>query len=195
MDPIYHIDKEASVAGGGPGLEFVIRETIYEINGQKVTKEKWDAHCARLEGEVGSNMENQENNEEQRTREEKPQNEEQRCNVGEAHNDLSTLSFPIGNVPLRGPVPPMKNIPLTALPNVHGLTSEDLDEFLFEFDILCRIYDYTTAVQKLKLFPSTLKGNSLCWFMSLGGDTITTWEQMKQLFLQKYQDYYQTRKQ
>ena len=83
-------------------------------------------------------------------------------NAGEANNNLSTLSFPIGNIPVRGPAPPMKNIPLTALPNFHVLTSEDPDEFLFEFDILCQNYDYTTAIQKLKLFPSTLKGNALC---------------------------------
>ena len=44
--------------------------------------------------------------------------------------------------------------------------------------------------QKLKLFPTTLKINELRWFMSLGGHVITTWEQMKQNFLTKYQDYY-----
>jgi hypothetical protein len=40
---------------------------------------------------------------------------------------------------------PMKNIPLSALPNFLGLSTEDPDEFLFEFDILCRNYDYTTT--------------------------------------------------
>jgi hypothetical protein len=83
----------------------------------------------------------------------------------------------------------MKNIPLSDLPNFHGLSTEDLDEFLFEFDILCRIYDYTTTAQKLKLFLATLKGNALRWFMSLGGETISTWVQMRHLFLNKYQDY------
>jgi hypothetical protein len=51
-------------------------------------------------------------------------------------NSFSTLGFPIGDIP-RG-VAPMKKIPLSALPNFHGLSSEDPDEFLFEFDILCR---------------------------------------------------------
>jgi hypothetical protein len=87
----------------------------------------------------------------------------------------------------------MKKIPLSALPNFHGLSSEDPDEFLFEFDILCRSYDYVSNAQKLKLFPATLKGNALRWFMSLGGHVITTWDQMKQKFLNKYQDYYRTR--
>eukprot|EP00253_Pinus_taeda_P016598 PITA_16598 len=83
----------------------------------------------------------------------------------------------------------MKNIPPAALPNFHGLSSEDIDEFLFEFDILCRSYDYVTPAQKLKLFPTTLKGNALRWFMSLGAQVITMWDQMKESFLTKYQDY------
>jgi hypothetical protein len=90
---------------------------------------------------------------------------------------------------------PMKNIPLSTLPNFHGLSTEDPNEFLFEFDILCRSYDYTTTVQKLKLFPTTLKGNALIWFMSLGGENISTWVKMRQLFLNKYQEYCRTREQ
>ena len=74
---------------------------------------------------------------------------------GRGENSLSTLEFPIGELP-RGTTP-MKNIPLSALPNFHGLSSEDPDEFLFEFDILFRSYDYLTNPQKLKLFPATLK--------------------------------------
>lgn len=110
---------------------------------------------------------------------------------GRGENSLSTLEFPIGDLP-RGAAP-MKNIPPAALPNFHGLSSEDPDEFLFEFDILCRSYDYVTPAQKLKLFPATLKGNALRWFMSLGAQVITTWDQMKENFLSKYQDYCRTR--
>ena len=87
-------------------------------------------------------------------------------------NSFSTLGFPIGDLP-RG-VAPMKNIPFSALPNFHGLSSEDPDEFLFEFDILCRSYDYISNAKKLKLFPATLKGNALRWFMSLGGHVLRT---------------------
>jgi hypothetical protein len=36
----------------------------------------------------------------------------------------------------------MKNIPLSVLPTFYGKNSEDLDTFLFEFDILCRRYNY-----------------------------------------------------
>ena len=60
---------------------------------------------------------------------------------------------------------PMKAIFLQHIPTFHGLTSEGPDAFLFEFDVLCWGYDYTTDPQKLKLFPSTLKGATLRWFM------------------------------
>jgi len=93
---------------------------------------------------------------------------------GRGENSLFTLEFPIKDLP-RGATP-MKNIPLSALPKFHGLSSEDHDEFMIEFDILCRSYDYVTNPQKLKLFQATLKGNALRWFMSLGGHVITTWE-------------------
>ena len=56
---------------------------------------------------------------------------------------------------------PMKNIPLSTLANFHGLASEDPDEFLFEFDILCRSYDYISDIQKMKAFPATMKRKEL----------------------------------
>jgi hypothetical protein len=102
--------------------------------------------------------------------------------------------FPL-EYPIVDPVAnaPMKSIPLQNLPTFHGLISEDPDAFLFEFDVLCRGYDYTSEPQKLKLFPSTLKGEALRWFMGLGGGTINSWDEMKQAFLTKYQDYCRTR--
>jgi len=66
----------------------------------------------------------------------------------------------------------MKAILLQNIPTFHGITSEDPNAFLFEFDVLCRGYDYTIEPQKLKMFPSTLKGVALCWFMRLDGGTI-----------------------
>ena len=62
----------------------------------------------------------------------------------------------------------MKNIPLSTLPNFRGASSEDPDAFLFEFDVLCRSYDYSSNAHKLKLFPATLKDATLRWFMGFG---------------------------
>ena len=79
----------------------------------------------------------------------------------------------------------MKNISPSDLPHSHGLTTEYPDTFLFEFDFICWTYDE----KKLKLFPSTLKGAALHWFMGLPRDSITTWAQMQQDFNNKYRDY------
>jgi hypothetical protein len=102
----------------------------------------------------------------------------------------STLEYPIVDLVVNTP---MKSIPLQNIPTFNGLISEDPNTFLFEFDVLCRGYDYTSEPHKLKLFPSTLKGAALRWFMGLGGGTINSWDEMKQAFLMKYQDYYRSR--
>jgi len=88
---------------------------------------------------------------------------------------------------------PMKNILLSSLPSFQGMIVEDPDTFLFEFDVLCRSYYYTIDAQKLKLFSATLKGAALRWFMGLGSASISTWNDMKETFLSKYQDYCRTR--
>jgi len=98
----------------------------------------------------------------------------------------STINFPIGDL---GDSVPTKPIPLASLPSFHGLVSEDPDTFLFEFDIVCRGCDYMMDAQKLKNFPSTLKGMALRWFMGLRGSSISTWDGMQTTFLEKYQDY------
>jgi hypothetical protein len=83
----------------------------------------------------------------------------------------------------------MKNIPLFSLPTFYGKRSEDPDTFLFEFYILCRSYNYLQYAQKLELFPATLKDSALRWFMGLGESSIRSWEDMKAIFLKKYQEY------
>jgi hypothetical protein len=116
-------------------------------------------------------------------------------NEGEeqAENELppkTTFGFPILDLVQNVS---MKNIPLSALPTFHGKNSEDPDVFLFEFDILCKSYNYLQDAHKLKLFPATLKDSALRWFMSLGEYSIRSWEDMKAKFLKKYQDYCRTK--
>ena len=60
---------------------------------------------------------------------------------------------------------------------------------MFEFDILCRTYGYTDDTHKIRLFPSTLKATALKVFMGLGEHMIAYWEDMKKIFLKKYQAY------
>jgi hypothetical protein len=52
----------------------------------------------------------------------------------------STLEYSIVDLIANAP---MEAIPLQNLPTFHGLILEYLDTFLFEFDVLCRGYDYT----------------------------------------------------
>ena len=55
-----------------------------------------------------------------------------------------TLQYPIVDTAVNAP---MKAIPLQHIPTFHGLTSEDPDAFLFEFDVLRQ--GETTVVQHL----------------------------------------------
>ena len=100
----------------------------------------------------------------------------------EPQGQTSILEYPIVDPVANGL---MKVIPLQNIPTFYGMTIEGPGAFLFEFDILCRGYDYTIEPKKLKLFPSTLKGAALRWFMDLGGCTINSWDDMKSYFLTK----------
>ena len=51
------------------------------------------------------------------------------------------FEFPIGEITKEVP---MKVVPLSSLPNLHGSMSEDPNTFVFEFDILCQSFDYTS---------------------------------------------------
>lgn len=86
-----------------------------------------------------------------------------------------TFEFPISNLHDNAN---LKNIPTSSLPKFYGLVTEELDTFLFEFDVLCRSYLYTIDAYRLKIFPATLKEFSLRWFMSLGSNSIDTWEEI-----------------
>lgn len=95
---------------------------------------------------------------------------------------ITRFEFPIGDIRDNAP---MKNILLSSLPYFQGMIVEELKTFLFEFDVLCRSYDYVSNARKTKLFPTTLKGASLRWFMGLGPTSIRTWSDMKETFFIK----------
>ena len=103
-----HIEDQASVVQ--PLIE-------YQLFGRWVTQEEWERynaeqHRREAEAENKRNMEGEE-----RVLDE---------HEGENEETIPTLEFPIrttlGNYP-------MKKIPLSALPNFHGLSSEDPNEF------------------------------------------------------------------
>ena len=83
---------------------------------------------------------------------------------GDDDNEEYPLGFPIQDTNINVH---MKNIPPYFLPNFHGMRSEDLETFLFEFEIFFRSYGYLLNNKKLRLFPATLEDRALKWFMSL----------------------------
>ena len=97
-----------------------------------------------------------------------------------------TFSFPLPSL-IRNAN--LKNIPTTTLLKSYGLLIEYPNTFLFEFNILCHSFDYKTDAHKLKLFPATLKESVLWWFMGLGANATSTWDEMQTLLLQKYKEY------
>lgn len=78
---------------------------------------------------------------------------------------------------------------MTSLPLFYGKSSKYPNALLFEFDILCCSYNYYDDAHKLKMFLATLKDVALRWFMSLEKHTIYTWDDMRSIFLKKYQDF------
>ena len=88
---------------------------------------------------------------------------EVRNGEGEGENQIeATFGFPILDT-MQDVT--MKNIPPSSLLSFYGKSNEDPDTYLFEFDILCRSYNYLQDSHKLKLFPATLKDSALRWFM------------------------------
>jgi len=55
-------------------------------------------------------------------------------------DDIVTFEFPIKDP---GGLAPMKKITPLEIMNFNGLESEDLDTFIFEFNVLHKSYEYT----------------------------------------------------
>ena len=102
---------------------------------------------------------------------------------GNDDNEEDPLGFPIQDIDVSVH---MMNIPPYFLPKFHGLRSKDPKKFLFEFEIICRSYDYLLNTKKLRYFLATLKDRALKWFMSLGTNSIRSWNDMQKIFLEKY---------
>lgn len=78
---------------------------------------------------------------------------------------------PIGNLQGHAPI---KYIPLFTLRTFQGMIIEDPDTFMLEIYVICRSYYYTTNEHKIKLFPSTLKGEILSSFIALSKASINS---------------------
>ena len=75
------------------------------------------------------------------------------------------------------------------LPTFHGLNGENPIKHLAEFDAVCtsmKPRNVTEDQIKLRAFPFSLKDKANDWFYNLGTNSITTWNEMKQAFLEKF---------
>jgi hypothetical protein len=166
----------------------------YSVRRNPIAKEeRWDFTPSPKKDRIAYTISSQPFNRTEREREmerregEEPHNEHEEEEQAENEpRPEPTFGFPILDLVQNIN---MKSIPPSALPTFYGKSSEDPDVFLFEFDILCRSYNYLQDAHKLKLFPATLKDSALRWFMGLGEYSIRSWEDMKATFLKKYQDY------
>jgi hypothetical protein len=75
------------------------------------------------------------------------------------------------------------------LPTFHGLTGEDPHKHLKELHVVCTSMKPTGVTEeqiKLRAFLFSLKDSAKDWLYYLPSGSITTWNEMKRLFLEKY---------
>ena len=75
------------------------------------------------------------------------------------------------------------------LPTFHGLAGEDPNKHLKEFHVVCwsmKPIGISMEQVKLRAFPFSLADNAKEWLYYLPSGTITTWNEMNKVFLEKY---------
>ncbi|XP_031099801.1 uncharacterized protein LOC116003999 [Ipomoea triloba] len=75
------------------------------------------------------------------------------------------------------------------LPSFHGLTGEDPHKHLKEFHVVCSSMKPTGVTEEqimLRAFPFSLKDSAKDWLYYLPSGSITTWNDLKTVFLGKY---------
>ena len=75
------------------------------------------------------------------------------------------------------------------LPTFHGLAGEDPNKNLKEFHVVCSTMkpaEVSEEQVKLRAFPFSLADSAKEWLYYLPYGTVTTWNEMRKLFLEKY---------
>jgi hypothetical protein len=87
---------------------------------------------------------------------------------------------------LQGEVHPLPDIAMDKFPMFFRNTLEDAEKYLINFDSSCEIYNVAQNDVVCWLFILTLKENVSEWFYSLLPGTITRWDVLENLFIEKY---------
>nr|XP_027099211.1 uncharacterized protein LOC113718508 [Coffea arabica] len=78
---------------------------------------------------------------------------------------------------------------ISLLPSFHGLPGQEPYKHLQEFDVVCNSMKppgITEEQIKMRAFPFSLKDSAKDWLYYLSPGSITTWDQLKKKFLDKY---------
>ncbi|KAM2900705.1 hypothetical protein FF1_006783 [Malus domestica] len=83
----------------------------------------------------------------------------------------------------------LKSSLLHHIPKFHGLSMEDPNKHLKEFEVVCSSMTPITvdgSILKMKAFPFSLMDKAKDWLYELAPHTVTSWESMKRAFLEKF---------
>ncbi|CAN6542407.1 unnamed protein product [Malus baccata var. baccata] len=83
----------------------------------------------------------------------------------------------------------LKSSLLHHIPKYHGLSMEDPNKHLKEFEVVCSSMtpvNVDGSILKMKAFPFSLLEKAMDWLYELAPGTVTSWESMKRAFLEKF---------
>ncbi|KAM1203306.1 hypothetical protein ACFX2J_019157 [Malus domestica] len=83
----------------------------------------------------------------------------------------------------------LKSSLLHHIPKYHGLSMEDPNKHLKEFEVLCLSMTPINVdgnILKMKAFPFSLMDKAKDWLYKLAPRTVTSWESMKRALLEKF---------
>ncbi|CAN6576784.1 unnamed protein product [Malus baccata var. baccata] len=83
----------------------------------------------------------------------------------------------------------LKSSLLHHIPKYHGLSMEDPNKHLKEFEVVCSSItpvNVDGSILKMKPFPFSLMDKAKDWLHELAPGTVTSWESMKRAFLEKF---------
>ncbi|KAM2165604.1 hypothetical protein ACFX1R_039738 [Malus domestica] len=83
----------------------------------------------------------------------------------------------------------LKSSLLHHIPKFHGLSMEDPNKHLKEFEVVCSSMTPMNVdgnILKMKAFPFSLMEKAKDWLYELAPGTVTSWESMKRAFLEEF---------
>ncbi|KAM1962722.1 hypothetical protein ACFX16_022980 [Malus domestica] len=83
----------------------------------------------------------------------------------------------------------LKSSLLHHIPKFHGLSMEDPNKHLKEFEVVCSSMtpvNVDGSILKMKAFPFSLTDKAKDWLYELAPGTVTSWDSMKRAFLEKF---------